>query len=57
MSGAIPGLLVLGSVRKQLSKPREQASEQHPPWPLHPLPVPALLGVLPWLLWTDCDLG
>jgi hypothetical protein len=35
VSGAIPGLVVLGSIRKQASN--------IPPWPLHQLLLPDLL--------------
>ena len=40
MGGAIPGLVVLGSIRKQAEQNEEQASKQHPPWPLHQLLLP-----------------
>lgn len=45
VGGAVPGLVFLGSRRKQ----PEQASKQHPLRPLHqllPLHVPALLELL-----------
>jgi hypothetical protein len=39
MGGAISGLAVLGSIREQA----EQASKEHPSWPLHQLLLPDLL--------------
>lgn len=36
-AGAIPGLLILGSVKKQA----EQAINSNPPWPLLQLLLPA----------------
>jgi hypothetical protein len=47
VGGAIPGLVVLGSIRKQA----EQASGSKPvsnipPWPLHQLLLPALCEFL-----------
>ena len=37
MGGALPCLVVLGSIREQA----EQANKQHPPWPLHQLLPPS----------------
>jgi hypothetical protein len=37
---AIPGLVGLGSIRKQAEQGREQGSKQHTPWPLHQLLPP-----------------
>jgi hypothetical protein len=49
MGGAIPGLVVLSSVRKQAEQAMgRKASKQHPPWPLHQL----LLQVPPSLIVT-----
>jgi hypothetical protein len=50
VDGAIPGLVVLGSIRKQI----EQARRSKPvssilPWPLHQLLVPDLLEFQSWL--------
>jgi hypothetical protein len=39
MVGAMPGLVVLGSVKSKLSKPVSNI----PPWPLHQLLLPDLL--------------
>jgi hypothetical protein len=39
MGGSIPGLVVLGSIRKWAEQAREQPRLPAPPWPLHqPLP-------------------
>jgi hypothetical protein len=44
LSCAIPGLVVLGSIRKQAEQARENNSVRNiPPWPLHPLLLPDLL--------------
>jgi hypothetical protein len=44
MGGAIPGLVVLGSIRKQAEQAREsKAVSNIPPWPLHQLLLPDLL--------------
>ena len=52
VGGAIPGLIVLGSIREQA----EQASGSKPvrnvpPWPLHQLLLLDLLEVQSWLPW------
>ena len=39
VGGAIPGLVVLGSIRERA----EQARNNIPPWPLHQLWLPDLL--------------
>jgi len=36
-----PGLVVLGSIRKQADEAMMQADKQHPPWPLHQLLPPS----------------
>jgi hypothetical protein len=44
VGGAIPELVVLGSVRKQAEQPRGiKPVSNIPPWPLHQLLLPALL--------------
>jgi hypothetical protein len=43
VGGAIPGLVVLGSVRKQAEQARASKPVSNiPPWPLHQLLLPAL---------------
>ena len=42
MGGAIPGLVVLGSIRKQAEQARESKPvSSTPPWPLHQLLPPS----------------
>jgi len=41
VSGAVPGLVVLGSIRKQARERRPVRNI--PPWPLHQLLLPDLL--------------
>ena len=41
--GAIPGLVVLGSIRKQDEQARGRKASNIPPWPLHQLLLPDLL--------------
>jgi hypothetical protein len=44
VGGAITGLVVLGSIRKQAEQARGSKSERNiPPWPLHQLLLPDLL--------------
>jgi hypothetical protein len=44
VGGSIPGLVVLGSIRKQAEQARgSKAVSNIPPWPLHQLLLPALL--------------
>ena len=44
MSGTIPGLVVLGSIRKQAEQARgSNPVRSIPPWPLHQLLLPELL--------------
>jgi hypothetical protein len=44
VDGAIPGLVVLGSIRKQAEKVRGSKPVSNiPPWPLHKLLLPDLL--------------
>jgi hypothetical protein len=44
MSGAIPGLIVLGSIRNQAEQARgSKLVSNIPPWPLHQLLLPDLL--------------
>jgi hypothetical protein len=44
VGGAIPGLVVPGSVRKQAEKARRSKPVRDiPPWPLHQLLLPDLL--------------
>jgi hypothetical protein len=44
VGGAIPGLVVLGSIREQADKARGNKPVRNiPPWPLHKLLLPALL--------------
>jgi hypothetical protein len=44
VGGAIPGLVVLGSIGKQAEQSRGSKPVSNiPPWPLHQLPLPALL--------------
>ena len=44
MGGAIPGLVVLCSIRKQAEQARESKPVSNiPPWPLHQLLLPDLL--------------
>jgi hypothetical protein len=43
VGGAIPGLVVLGSIRKQAEQARESKPiSSIPPWPLHQLLLPVL---------------
>ena len=45
VSDAIPGLAVLGSIRKQVEQARgSKLVSSIPPWPLHQLLLPDLLG-------------
>jgi hypothetical protein len=44
VGGAIPGLVVLGSIRKQAEQARgNKPARNIPPWPLHQLLLPDLL--------------
>jgi hypothetical protein len=44
VGGAIPGLVVLGSIRKQAEQARGSKPVSNiPPWPLHQLLLPDLL--------------
>jgi hypothetical protein len=44
VGGAIPGLVVLGSIRKQTEQARGSKPVKNiPPWPLHQLLLPDLL--------------
>ena len=44
VGGAIPGLVVLGSIREQAEQVRGSKPVKNiPPWPLHQLLLPALL--------------
>jgi hypothetical protein len=44
VGGSIPGLVVLGSIRKQAEQARRsKAVSNIPPWPLHQLLLPDLL--------------
>jgi hypothetical protein len=44
VDGAIPGLVVLGSIRKQAEQGRGSKPVSNiPPWPLHQLLLPDLL--------------
>ena len=44
VGGAIPGLVVLGSIRKQAEQARGNKPVKNiPPWPLHQLLLPDLL--------------
>ena len=44
MGGAIPGLVVLGSIRKQAEQARGSKPVSNiPPWPLYQLLLPDLL--------------
>jgi hypothetical protein len=44
LGGAIPGLVVLGSIRKQAEQARgSKPVSSTPPWPLHQLLLPDLL--------------
>jgi hypothetical protein len=44
VGGAIPGLVVLGSIRKQAEQARESKPVRNiSPWPLHQLLLPDLL--------------
>ena len=48
--GAIPGLVDLGSIRKQAEQARgSKPVSSIPPWPLHQLLSPDLLGFQSWL--------
>jgi hypothetical protein len=45
VGGAIPGLLVLGSIREEAEQARGSKPVNNiPPWPLHQLLLPGLLG-------------
>jgi hypothetical protein len=47
MDGAIPGLVVLASIRKQAEQARGSKPVRNiPPWPLHQLLFPYLLEFL-----------
>jgi hypothetical protein len=47
VGGAIPGLVVLGSIRKQAEQARgSKPVSDIPPWPLHQLLLPDLLEFL-----------
>jgi hypothetical protein len=44
VGGAFPGLVVLGSLRKQVEQARRSKPVSNiPPWPLHQLLLPDLL--------------
>ena len=44
VGGAIPGLVILGSIRKQIEQARESKPVRNTPlWPLHQLLIPELL--------------
>jgi hypothetical protein len=43
VGGTIPGLVVLGSIRKQAEQARASKPVNIPPWPLHQLLLPDLL--------------
>jgi hypothetical protein len=43
VGGTIPGLVVLGSIRKYAEQARESKPGKTPPWPLHQLLLPDLL--------------
>jgi hypothetical protein len=46
VGGAISGLVVLGSIRKQAEQARGSKPVKNiPPWPLHQLLLPALLEI------------
>ena len=52
VGGAIPGLVVLGSIRKQAEQARgSKPASNIPPWPLHQLPFPDLLEFQSCILW------
>ncbi len=59
MGGAIPGLVVLGSIRKQAEQARESKPvSKIPPWPLHQLLLPDLLefqSLLPLLMHSSVE--
>ena len=45
MGGAIPGLVLVGSIRKRAEQARGcKPGSDIPPWPLHQLLFPDLLG-------------
>ena len=49
VGGAIPGLIVLGSIRKQAEQARRSKPGSNiPPWPLHQLLLPDLLELQTW---------
>ena len=51
MGGAIPGLVVLGSIIKQAEQARGSKPVSNiPPWPLHQLLLPDLCEFQSWLL-------
>jgi hypothetical protein len=51
-AGPIPGLVVLGSIRKQAEQARGSKPVSNiPPWPLHQLLLPDLLSYSPDFLW------
>lgn len=60
-SDAIPGLVVISSIRKQAKRVRRTKKIGiNPPWPLHHFlpPFPFLLKYLLWLyLVMNCDVG
>jgi hypothetical protein len=50
VGGAIPGLIVLGSIRKQGEQARGSKPVMNiPPWPLHQFLIPDLLDFQSWL--------
>jgi hypothetical protein len=50
VGGAIPELVVLGSIRKQAEQARGSKPVRNiPPWPLHQLLLPDLLEFQSWL--------
>jgi hypothetical protein len=52
VGGAIPGLMVLGSIRKQAEQARSSKPIRNtPPWPLHQLLLPDLFSPSPDFLW------
>jgi hypothetical protein len=52
VGGVIPGLVVLGSIRKQAEKARESKPVSNiPPWPLNQLLLPDLISSSPDFLW------
>jgi len=52
VGGTISGLVVLGSIRKQVEQARGSKPVMNiPPWPLHQLLLPDLLEFQSWLPW------